>query len=126
MMEHEFLKERAIKFLENAKYLFNKGVYDLSAFNIEQFCQLILKFKVFTYLGDFPKTHSMKKLFDALLKIVDDKELLEEFIKENISTIGNIENAYVSSRYLPSRFDKIEVEEMLKFAEKLKKIMEEI
>jgi len=87
-MKGDFLRERALKFLENGKYLFSKGI-DLSAFNIEQFCQLILKYKISELVGDYPKTHSMKKLF------------------ENISVIGNIENAYVSSKYLPSTLEEI-------------------
>lgn len=125
-MKGDFLRERALKFLENGKYLFSKGIYDLSAFNIEQFCQLILKYKISELVGDYPKTHSMKKLFDALLKITEKREEIESFVRENISVIGNIENAYVSSRYLPSTFRKEEIEDMLRFAERLKDLLGKI
>lgn len=95
-------------------------------FNMEQFCQLILKYKILELVGDYPKTHSMKKLFDALLKITEKREEIESFVRENISVIGNIENAYVSSRYLPSTFRKEEIEDMLRFAERLKDLLGKI
>ena len=44
--EAEVLKIRAYAFLRNAKRLFDEGEYDLAAFSVEQFCQLILKYKL--------------------------------------------------------------------------------
>jgi HEPN domain-containing protein len=44
--EAEVLRERAEEFLRNAEELFQKRVYDLSAFNLEQYCQLMLKYKL--------------------------------------------------------------------------------
>ena len=42
--EIEFLKKRSKEFYENAKHLFKQGKYNLSAFNLEQSCQLFLKY----------------------------------------------------------------------------------
>jgi HEPN domain-containing protein len=44
--EAEVLRERAEAFLENAKHLTNTGLYDLAVFNLEQHCQLLLKYKL--------------------------------------------------------------------------------
>ncbi len=44
--EAEILKERAEAFLINAKRLIEEGFYDIAAFNLEQYCQLILKYKL--------------------------------------------------------------------------------
>ncbi len=44
--EVNLIKERALNFLDNAKELFRKKIFDISAFNIEQFCQLYLKHKL--------------------------------------------------------------------------------
>jgi HEPN domain-containing protein len=44
--EIEFLKEKAKKFYSNAKDLFKKGDYDLCAFNLEQSCQLYIKYLI--------------------------------------------------------------------------------
>jgi HEPN domain-containing protein len=123
--EIEFLRERALKFLENAKQLFLNKVFDLAAFNIEQFCQLYLKYKLFLKIGDFPKTHSIKRLFKEFGRVFKDKRI-ESFVENNIETISNLENAYITSHYLPIEFEKIEVEKMLKFADKLKKFVDSL
>lgn len=36
--EAQVLEERAKAFLKNAETLFKEGVYDLAAFNVEQYC----------------------------------------------------------------------------------------
>jgi len=58
--EIEILRERAEKFLKNGEYLLNNEVYDLAAFNIQQFVELYLKYKLFILPGDYPKTQSIK------------------------------------------------------------------
>jgi HEPN domain-containing protein len=123
--EIEFLKERAFRFLENAKQLFLNKVFDLAAFNIEQFCQLYMKYKLFLKIGDFPKTHSIKRLFKEFGRVFEDKRI-KKFVENNIQTISNLENAYITSRYLPVEFEKIEVEKMLKFADKFKKFVDNL
>jgi len=42
----EFLKEKGKKFYLNAIDLFEKGDFDLCAFNLEQSCQLYLKYLI--------------------------------------------------------------------------------
>ena len=49
--EAEVLRERAESFLANAERLVEEGVYDLAAFSIEQYCQLILKYKLLLKTG---------------------------------------------------------------------------
>ena len=83
-MQADFLKERAEKFLKNAKDLFNKEEYDLSAFNLEQACQLFLKYYIFLKIGDFPKTHYLKRLIREVGKVYEKEEDVEKLIEENI------------------------------------------
>jgi HEPN domain. len=45
--EAELLKRRAIAFLKNAQQLYTQEVYDLAAFNLEQHCELLLKYLLF-------------------------------------------------------------------------------
>jgi HEPN domain-containing protein len=59
----EFLKKRSKEFYENAKSLFRKRKYNLSAFNLEQSCQLFLKYLIAKKVGDWPKTHYLKEKF---------------------------------------------------------------
>ena len=124
--EVELLKERAEMFLENAKHLIEKGVYDLAAFNIEQYCQLILKYKLLVKTGTYPRTHSLTRLINELSKLVENVNILLEK-EEYFLMLTKIEDAYIGSRYLPRRYSKIEVEAMLRYVtEVVKPLVERI
>ena len=116
--EAEFLLRRAKAFLENSEHLYNKGSYDLAAFNLEQAVQLLLKYKLLLIVGDYPRTHSIRRLFKILLEYVKDSNL-ESFYLENINVIGDLESAYIAARYLPVEFERKEVENMIIFVKKL-------
>ncbi|MEM0233056.1 MAG: HEPN domain-containing protein [Candidatus Nezhaarchaeales archaeon] len=113
--EAQILRERAKAFLKNAESLFKEGVYDLAAFNVEQYCQLMLKYKLLVKTGTYPRTHSIIRLVRELSKI-DEKagQLLRDMIM-----VTKIEDAYIGSRYLPRRYEKEEVEAMLKYAKEV-------
>jgi HEPN domain-containing protein len=49
--EAEVLKKRAEAFLRNAERLIKDKEWDLAIFNLEQFCQLILKYKLLIKKG---------------------------------------------------------------------------
>lgn len=40
--------------------------------------------------------------------------------------LTKVEDAYIGSRYLPRRYERREVEEILRFAEKLEKVVRDI
>ncbi|MCX8205114.1 MAG: HEPN domain-containing protein [Candidatus Nezhaarchaeota archaeon] len=109
--EAEVLRERAEAFLKNAERLLEEGVYDLAAFNVEQYCQLMLKYKLLVKTGAYPRTHSIVKLARELSKI-DHRagRLLQDVV-----IVTKIEDAYIGSRYLPRRYEREEVEAMLKY-----------
>ncbi|MDK2876591.1 MAG: hypothetical protein PWQ22_1001 [Archaeoglobaceae archaeon] len=117
--EIEILRKRAEKFLENGEYLLSKGVLDLAAFNIQQSVELYLKYRLFLLVGDYPKTHSIKRLLKEIGKVTGKLEEVQKFMEENIDCISNLENAYITSRYIPAEFEKIEVENMLHLARKI-------
>jgi HEPN domain-containing protein len=56
--EAEILRLRAEAFLRNAERLYAEGEYDLAAFNIEQHCQLVLKYKLLVKTGAYPRALS--------------------------------------------------------------------
>jgi len=112
--EAELLKERAELFLENARQLIERGIYDLAAFNIEQYCQLILKHKLLVRTGTYPRTHSLTKLVNELSRLASSMDILINK-EEYFLMLTRIEDAYIGSRYLPRRYNKIEVEAMYKF-----------
>ena len=119
MKSGEFLKDRGLRFFKNGVELFNRGEYDLSAFNIEQAVQLILKYAIWKKLGDFEKTYEVSKLLNDYKDLIDEKAKVDEFIKKYERTINDLEVAYIESRYLPSQFFKEQIEEMINFFEEL-------
>jgi len=123
--EAEILRERAESFLRNAEELFLKGFYDLAAFNIEQYCQLIVKYKLLMKTGAYLRTRSLIKLLRLLSNISGGLDML--FEGRNIVMLTKIEDAYIGARYLARRYEKGEVEEMLKFVlEVFKNVIERI
>ncbi|PSN87574.1 hypothetical protein B9Q00_08485 [Candidatus Marsarchaeota G1 archaeon OSP_C] len=44
-------------------------MYDLAAFNLEQHCELLLKYLLFYYEGFYPKTHSLTELIQRLQRV---------------------------------------------------------
>ena len=112
----EFLKERARGFYDVAVYLLNKGDYALSAFNIEQAAHLELKHFIGTRLGDLPKPHSLKSLFQECIKLCPT---LKEFYETNVNLIGEIEDAYIMTRYYETKYEEREVKNMITFKAQL-------
>lgn len=53
-------------------------------------------------------------------------EEVRKFMVENIDGISNLENAYITSRYIPTEFEKEEVENMLKLAKKIRELVDAI
>jgi len=123
--EAEILRMRAHAFLRNARRLLDEGEYDLAAFNIEQFCQLILKYKLLIRTGTYPRTHSIIRLLRDLDKLVPEKKIAR-FIDSEIILLTKMEDAYIGSRYLPRRYERREVEELLKLADKLEEVIRDV
>lgn len=122
--EAEILRVRANEFLMNAEDLFNKGFFDLAAFSIEQYFQLIIKYKLLVKVGYYPRTHSLISLIRELLKIIPQVNVL---LEEDEIILTKIEDAYIGSRYLPRRYSRREVEDMLKFVKnKFRRVIEDV
>ncbi|MCF8884329.1 MAG: HEPN domain-containing protein [Nitrososphaerota archaeon] len=118
LREVEILRKRAEDFLENAERLIGEGKYDLAAFSIEQYCQLILKYKLLLKTGTYPRTHSILGLLRLLSTLSEDvKDIIEDSNK--ILYLTKIEDAYIGARYLPRTYEEIEVREMLRFVKEV-------
>ena len=116
--EAEVLRERAEGFLKIAQDQFKKGVFDLAAFNLEQYCQLMLKYKLLLKTDTYPRIHSITRLVGELSQILPElKPLLDN--EENILYLIKIEDFYIGARYLPRRVERVEVKGALKFVEEV-------
>ena len=116
--EAEVLRERAESFLANAERLVEEGVYDLAAFSIEQYCRLILKYKLLLKTGTYPRTYSIIRLIRLLSTVSPSLRTLLEG-ENNILYLTKIEDAYIGARYLPRRYEESEVRGMLRFVKEV-------
>jgi HEPN domain-containing protein len=118
LVSFDLLKKRALSFLRDAKTDFENGDYDLVLFHVEQFVQLYSKYLMYRKIGDYPKTHSLMRLLNAIVKIYSDcglKELLNEYLE----AFYLLEESYISSRYLPREYDRNIASRILNLSEKL-------
>lgn len=124
--EAEILRERAVHFLENAKELIEKGVYDLAAFNLEQYCRLMLKYMLLVETGTYPRTHSITRLLEILSSVKPGLRVLLED-ENSYLMITKLEDAYIGARYLPRRYAEKEVRAMYRFVvEVFKRVIESV
>ena len=122
----EVLKRRAHAFLRNAERLMEEGEWDLAMFNIEQYCQLILKYKLFVKKGSYPYTHSIRRLIRELGEINPRVLSLINDVK-NLHYIARIEEAYITSRYVPYTYEEHEVRDIFRFVKEVfRPLVEEV
>lgn len=122
--ESQFLKRRAGEFWQRAKEDFQKERYNLAVLDIEQAIQLWVKYLIFLKAGDFPKTHYFNILVESLAKIYNSP-LIKDFYQDNILQFKSLEDAYLTSRYLPREFTREEAKRFTEFASRFLKILEE-
>lgn len=108
----DFLKERSEQFFEEAQHSFQKGNLELCAFDLEQSCQLYLKYTIGKLLGDFPHVHNLIELIDATALASNNAELTD-FLQQKIKIVQSLGKAYFDARYYDTKFDVREVEEMI-------------
>jgi len=125
-MEADFLRNKAVIFFESGGEQISKKRYFLAAFSFEQSAQLYLKYCLFMKLKDFPKIHEIDVLLREIGKAYNYKEGVEMFLKENASVIGDLNQAYITSRYLPVDFNQYQVKEMKNFVKNLRILLKKI
>lgn len=117
-VSYELLKRRALSFLRDAKSDSEHGDYDLVLFHVEQFIQLYSKYLLYRRIGDYPKTHSIIRLLKDLVRVYNAKDL-DSFLDKNLEALYLLEEAYISSRYLPREYDMNIALKILKLSEEI-------
>ncbi len=126
MAKAEFLKERAEGFLKDADFDIKEKRWFAAAFHLEQVCQFYLKYYLFLKLGDFPKTHSLNELLEDIGRAYEKQKEVKSFLRKNQEIISDLEQAYITARYLPVEFSKEKIKKMRNFVGKLKKFLKKI
>ncbi|MEM1596971.1 MAG: HEPN domain-containing protein [Pyrobaculum sp.] len=118
----ETLKTRAFQFVEQAKFAAERGYAELALFNVEQYVQLYVKYLLYKKVGDFPKTHYVRDLFDRLSAVYGDVCGLKAFVERWKTFMAVLEYVYVASRYLPYRARREDVDMAMRFVEEFSEV----
>lgn len=113
--EVKLLMQRSERFFENVKHNFEKGFFDIAAFSLEQSIELFLKSKVLEIAGDFPHTHNLRTLMQALSEQVGQRcsEVVSSHLKSHGVALVAIQDAYITSRYFTSNIEKDDLSKMI-------------
>jgi HEPN domain-containing protein len=121
--EYEALLKRSDGFLETAPMQAWAGMYDLAVFSLEQSLQLFLKATLLRVGSDYPRTHSIRKLLELLTEVMRRSELRELASRYSVE-LGALEDAYISSRYIPRIYTKDEFERLRAVVEEVRSNVE--
>ena len=126
------MKERAGVFLELASELADRGRLDIASFSVQQACQLRVKASLLRLTGEMPRIHSIRELLGILAKRMeeighrDEAEKITGFVRESRGVLVDIEAAYTESRYGLAVATESVVREMLRAADRLFRLLEEV
>ena len=121
--EYEALLRRSDGFLETALMQARAGMYDLAVFSLEQSLQLFLKATLLRVGADYPRTHSIRRLLELLTEVTGRSELRELASRYSVE-LGALEDAYISSRYIPRIYTKDEFERLRAMVEEVRSNVE--
>jgi HEPN domain-containing protein len=116
--EVSLLRDRSLRMLNSGRRSLLEGDNDIAAFMAEQAAQLYLKSKILELTGEIRRLYAIRQLMRVLKDLSDKPNLVDDFTRENRSLLIRLEEAYISSRYMPREYDREEAEELLNFAEK--------
>ena len=115
----DFLRERAEQFFDDARHNLQQKNLEICAFDLEQSCQLFLKYTIGIKLGDFPHVHNLMQLMKAVSRTLNDEDFATFYIN-NKRVIEILEKAYFDARYYDTQFEISEIESMINFTKELR------
>ena len=114
LREAVVIRRLAEVFLRNAGRLLDEGEWDLAVFCLEQYGQLLLKYKLLVKRGSYPRSHSLRRLVRELGEHVPKVLVLVEDL-DKLHYVARLEEAYIASRYLPYEYEEKEVRDLYRF-----------
>ncbi len=73
---------------------------------------------MYRVIGDYPKIHNIVKLLRELARLYNNCGS-KDFIHDNLESLYLLEESYISSRYIPRKYDEEIASKMLMLAEKI-------
>ncbi|MEM1850033.1 MAG: HEPN domain-containing protein [Desulfurococcaceae archaeon] len=118
------LLERSRRFYESALFQIEKGFYDLAIFSFEQSLQLLLKAALLSLGVDYPRTHSIRRLLELVHELTGDEDVKELWVEHSVE-LALLEDAYITSRYVPRDFRAEEVVRVREVVDKVFRVVRE-
>lgn len=118
-----FLKTRAGKFWSMANQEHQRTEFNMSALFTEQAVQLFTKHLIYAYLGEFPKTHLIGELIESLSEAYQKPAILD-FYHLHSNEFLALEDAYITSRYIPREFNQSEADGFIRLANQYFSLLE--
>ncbi|MHB1709642.1 MAG: HEPN domain-containing protein [Thermoplasmataceae archaeon] len=112
--EVEILRTRSFEYLEEAERLVLDKKWDLAMSSLHLHCELGLKSRLLEFGATYPRTYSLRELIRILSKF-DPKISILLSNENSIPRLSRLEDGYISSRYLPIRYSRVDVEPLMKF-----------
>lgn len=104
--EVNLFRDRSLRMLNSARRCLPNGDYDIAAFMAEQAVQLYLKSLILELTGEVPRVHAVRQLMRVFRDLSDKPGSIDNFMKRNRSLLIRLEEAYISSRYLPRIYER--------------------
>ncbi len=118
--EYDILMKRAYGFYKTGLYQLDHGLFDLAAFSFEQYLQLFLKAILLKNGIDFPRIHGVRALLRLFIDLrKNETTRLESLMDKYELELSLLEDAYITSRYIPKEFSESEVRKLLKAVEEI-------
>jgi len=125
--EARILRMRAETFLKHAKQALEREEYDFACFSSEQAAQLFIKSAMLELVGEVPRLHRVRELLSLLgSSIPEVGMLISEFIKERRENLRALDDACITSRYLPFAYTHEDAEVLVNLAEDIINITEKV
>lgn len=127
MEEVEILRGRAKTFLKYAKEALERGDFDFACFSSEQAAQLFVKSVILELVGEVPRLHRVRELLYLLSRSVPEVEKpITKFIEENREGLRALDDAYITSRYMPYTYTREDAETLVRLAENLIELLSRV
>ncbi len=124
--EYEYLMRRSREFCETAVLQIERGFYGLAALSLEQCLQLHLKARLLEAGMDYPRTHSVRRLLELLGEVLGESVRVEKVVSRFSVELAALEDAYITSRYVPRDFRRDEVLRLKSVVEEVMRVVGEI
>ncbi len=122
------LLARSKMMLEEARDALRKKRYDVAVFLAEQGLRLYLKAQLYRLLGEYPRTHSIRRLLALLAKSLGDgaEEEIARFSREKRPFLSELEDVYIVARYMPRTYTEEDARDILGFVEEVIGLVEKL